>query len=82
MSGHEDQKLRFYDISSGKLLKEMIGHSDSVSTVSIDSSGVYAFSGSHDGSLRVWDIRKYKCLYEVPCHKKKFDESMNVVLKH
>ena len=60
----------------------MIGHSDAVSSLSVDSSGVYAFSGSHDGSLRVWDIRKYKCLYETPCHRKKFDESVNVVVKH
>jgi striatin 1/3/4 len=60
----------------------MVGHTDSISSLSIDSSGTYVFSGGHDGSVRAWDVRKFQCLYEIPAHRKKFDESVNVVLRH
>jgi striatin 1/3/4 len=60
----------------------MIGHTASVSSLSMDPSGIYLFSGSHDGSLRAWDVRNYKCLCEIPSHRRKYEESVNVVLKH
>ena len=31
-------------------------------------------STSHDGSLRVWDLRKYRCVSDTVVHLKKYDE--------
>ena len=31
-------------------------------------------SCGHDGNLRFWDLRKYKCVSDVPVHMKKYDE--------
>ena len=31
-------------------------------------------STGHDGSLRVWDLRKYRCVSDMVIHLKKYDE--------
>ena len=36
----------------------------------------YFVSGSHDGSLRCWDIRKFQCIFEQPIHRGKYDEAV------
>jgi striatin 1/3/4 len=59
ISGHEDNHIRYYDLSSCMCIKDMVGHTDSISSLSIDSSGTYVFSGGHDGSVRAWDVRKF-----------------------
>jgi len=30
-------------------------------------------SVSHDGSFRVWDLRKYRCLCDIGVHMRKYD---------
>ena len=37
-------------------------HSDAVSCVSFSENGYLLASGSHDGTVRVWDLRKLKCV--------------------
>jgi len=39
-------------------------------------------SVGHDGSIRTWDTRKFKCIHEIPAHKKKFDEGIHTVMHH
>jgi WD40 repeat protein len=31
-------------------------------------------SCGHDGNLRFWDLRKYKCISDVAVHVRKYDE--------
>ena len=31
-------------------------------------------STGHDGSLRVWDLRKYRCVSDMAIHLRKYDE--------
>ena len=31
-------------------------------------------STGHDGNLRVWDLRKYKCVSDISVHVRKYDE--------
>lgn len=38
--------------------------------------GFELLSGSHDGNLRVWDLRKYKCVSDLPIHLRKYDEGV------
>ena len=78
--GHEDKHLRFFDINSCSCVKDLVGHTDSVS--SLWMSGNYLVSGGHDGSLRFWDVRNYQCLQEIPAHRKKYDEGVLCISQH
>jgi striatin 1/3/4 len=60
----------------------MIAHTDAVCSISLQSHSPFFCSGSADGSVRYWDIRNYKCLSDLPIHRKKYDEGTNVVLYH
>lgn len=76
ITGHEDKRIRFFDLSSNKCIKDMVGHTDSVTGVSVDKSGFYMLSTGHDGSLRSWDLRNFHCLHEITLNRKKYDESI------
>lgn len=35
--------------------------------------GCEVVSCGHDGNLRFWDLRKYKCISDVAVHMRKYD---------
>ncbi len=74
ITGHEDRQLRFFDPNQGKVVKSMAAHTDSVSALSVGLKEYEFFSGSHDGSIRCWDLRIFKLIFDIPAHRKKFDE--------
>ncbi|OMJ91111.1 hypothetical protein SteCoe_6370 [Stentor coeruleus] len=78
--GHEDKHLRFFDLNSCCCVKDLVGHTDSVS--SLWMSGNHLVSGGNDGSLRFWDVRTYQCLQEIPAHRKKYDEGVLCISQH
>ncbi|OMJ90507.1 hypothetical protein SteCoe_7094 [Stentor coeruleus] len=80
VSGHEDKHLRFFDVNSCSCVKDLVGHTDSIS--SLWMSGNSLVSGGHDGSLRFWDVRNYQCLQEIPAHRKKYDEGVLCISQH
>ena len=47
------------------MVKSLVGHTDSVTSLTLNINNNYLSSVSHDGSMRTWDIRKYKCLHEI-----------------
>ena len=82
ITAHEDKRIRFFDLSSNSCIKDMVGHTDSVTDICLDSSGFYMVSTGHDGSVRSWDLRNYNCLHEVTLNRKKFEESIFCVAQH
>jgi len=56
------------------MIKEMAAHSDGVTGVQFGGDSFELLSTSHDGSLRVWDLRKYRCVSDTVIHLKKYDE--------
>ena len=48
------------------MVKGMVGHTDSVTGISLVHESPYLVSVSHDGSLRTWDLRTYNCVHEIP----------------
>jgi striatin 1/3/4 len=89
MSAHEDKMIRFMDPNSGtrycysdKIIKSLVAHTDSVTSLTFQAKSYEFSSSSHDGSLRAWDIRKFKCLSHVPIHCRKYDEAANCLLQH
>ena len=50
-----------WDISERQQVHAFEGHTDAVTDISFSDNGYYMASGSKDGSVRVWDLRKLKC---------------------
>ena len=59
-----------------------MGHTEAVSCLAFDRSGLELISGGYDGSLRCWDIRKYQCLDEIQAHRPKYEESVMALHLH
>ena len=56
-SGNTQKTCLLWDVSSGKVIQTLIGHSASVNAVSITPDGSWAISGSDDKTCIVWDLK-------------------------
>jgi len=82
ITAHEDRHIRFYDNTTGALVHSMVAHLDAVTSLAVDQHGLYLISGSHDCSIRVWNLESKTCVQEMTAHRKKFDESILDVAFH
>ncbi|XP_030627625.1 striatin isoform X2 [Chanos chanos] len=82
ITAQEDRHIRFYDNNTGKLIHSMVAHLDAVTSLAVDPNGLYLMSGSHDCSIRLWNMESKTCIQEFTAHRKKFDESINDVAFH
>jgi len=82
ITAHEDRHIRFYDNVTGSLVHSMVAHLDSVTSLAVDQHGLYLISGSHDCSIRLWNLDSKTCVQEITAHRKKFDESIFDVAFH
>ena len=55
-SGSGDKCVRVWDLSSGREVKKLEGHTDWVTSVCFSPDGSQLASGSDDKSVRVWDL--------------------------
>lgn len=58
----EKADLVVEDINTGRVLKVFSGHTDRIWSVSYSPDGKYIVSSSYDGTVRVWDVEKEKCI--------------------
>ncbi|XP_076361687.1 striatin-3-like isoform X8 [Tachypleus tridentatus] len=82
IAAYEDKNIRFFDITTGKIVHSMVAHLDAVTCLAIDPNGLYLLSGSHDCSIRLWNMDNKTCVQEITSHRKKFDESIYDVAFH
>ena len=69
-------------VFSGRMIHSMVAHLDSVTSLAIDPQQSCLLSGSHDRSIRLWDIENKNCLQELTVHQKKDDESIHDIAFH
>ncbi len=48
ISAHEDKKIRFFDLNSGKLVYQLVAHQDACTDIAIDPTCFYLLSASKD----------------------------------
>ena len=61
----------------------MVAHLDAVTSLSIDVAGISLASGSHDCSVRFWDlVNKRTCTQEMQSHREKGHEGVLDVQFH
>jgi len=82
ISAHDDRQIKVFDNTSGKKIHQMVAHLDVVSSLAVDPNGLYLLSGSHDCSIRLWNLDTKTCIQELTSHRKKFDESIYSVAFH
>lgn len=83
ISAHEDKYIRIFDVITGQCTHSMLAHLDGVTSLSIDSSGLSLVSGSHDCSVRFWDLHGSRaCVQEVTTHREKAREGVLCVQYH
>uniref|UniRef100_A0A5K3FL22 Striatin domain-containing protein n=2 Tax=Mesocestoides corti TaxID=53468 RepID=A0A5K3FL22_MESCO len=92
ITGHEDRVIRFYDItrqggsggteSSNCCVGSTVTHLDAVTCLTVDPHDLYVLTGSHDCSIRLWDLETRTCVQEMTCHRVKNNESVHAVAMH
>ncbi|XP_034040833.1 striatin-like isoform X1 [Thalassophryne amazonica] len=82
ITAQDDRHIKFFDNTSGKLIHSMVAHLDAVSSLAMDPNGLYLMSGSHDCSIRLWNLESKTCIQEFTAHRKKFEESIHDVAFH
>lgn len=68
VSGSDDKTLKVWELSTGKSLKTLKGHSNYVFCCNFNPQSNLIVSGSFDESVRIWDVRTGKCLKTLPAH--------------
>jgi len=58
----DDGIIRVFKLSTGKKVRELIGHKEKVYTLKISPDKKTLVSGSEDSSVRIWDIESNKCV--------------------
>uniref|UniRef100_A0ABM5ES26 Striatin-4 isoform X2 n=1 Tax=Pogona vitticeps TaxID=103695 RepID=A0ABM5ES26_9SAUR len=82
ITAHDDRGIRFLDNRTGKAVHSMVAHLDAVTCLAADPNGVFLMSGSHDCSLRLWNLDNKTCTQEITAHRKKHDEAIHDVAFH
>ena len=58
LSGHNDNKMRLWEVETGRLAHTFSGHTEGIWIVAFSPQGHRALSGGAGGKLRLWDSRK------------------------
>ncbi|CAH8657589.1 unnamed protein product [Schistosoma intercalatum] len=91
IGAHEDRCIRFYDINrmsdrssvtNSACVDAMVTHLNAVTSLAVDPHGLYLLTGSHDASIRVWDVESRTCIQEMTNHGFKYNESVHSVALH
>ena len=57
VSGSRDKSIKIWDVKTGKLLKTLKGHSDSITSVTTNQNANIIVSGSNDSNIKIWDMK-------------------------
>jgi len=68
LSGSHDGTVKWWDLSTGRVLKSLDGHSYYVSSVAFSPEGKTALSGSEDNTVKWWDLSTGRVIKSLDDH--------------
>ena len=68
VSASWDKTLKVWDLETGRALRTLRGHSDSVTGVAVTADGKRAVSASWDKTLKVWDLETGRAVRTLEGH--------------
>ena len=66
--GADDSTVRLWEVESGRCLRVLEGHTDSVLSVAWSPDGQRALSGAWDRTVRLWEVESGRCLRVLEGH--------------
>ena len=69
IGSYYDNIASVVDLRSGETLQVLEGHHDGVSAVQYSADGSRVLTGSHDGTLILWDLAGNKALFHFMVHQ-------------
>ena len=67
--GQAEQRIRIYDLATGKLVQLLAGHTGKVVALAFSPDGTRLISGSQDRTAILWDLTNARALYRLERHK-------------
>ncbi|KAJ7105155.1 WD40-repeat-containing domain protein [Mycena epipterygia] len=68
ISGSRDHTLHIWEVSTGRQLHLLTGHTDWVFSVGFSGDGLHAISGSSDQTVRIWEVETGQQLHQLVGH--------------
>jgi GTPase SAR1 family protein/predicted phosphodiesterase len=68
-TGSSDSNIRLWDIESGRLVRALEGHQNSVWSVAWSGDGQWLASGAEDGTVRVWEASRGRLVHTLEGHQ-------------
>ncbi|AUB37023.1 Serine/threonine protein kinase [Nostoc flagelliforme CCNUN1] len=68
-SGSLDTTIKLWDVSTGKAIKTLTGHSSGVNSVRFSPDGKTLASGSLDTTIKLWDVSTGKAIKTLTGHR-------------
>lgn len=83
ITGTEDGAWSIYNLSNSQCIKHIENaHKDGISCVALSANKHHFYTGSHDGGIKFWDMRNFKCFGEIQAHERKYDEAVLSMMVH
>ena len=57
-SGGDDKTIKLWDLTTGKILRTLKGHRDSIRAIAFSPDGQLLVSGGNDCTLKIWQVAK------------------------
>ncbi|MCC5650628.1 hypothetical protein LC609_12420 [Nostoc sp. XA013] len=67
-SGSGDNTIKLWDVTTGKAIKTLTGHSNTVISVGFSPDGKTLASGSGDNTIKLWDVTTGKAIKTLTGH--------------
>ncbi|RKP27457.1 WD40 repeat-containing protein SMU1 [Syncephalis pseudoplumigaleata] len=71
LSASQEGLLRIHGLKSGKMLKELRGHTCSVNRAVFVANGAKIISGDNDGAIKIWNAKTAICLLTIDLRESK-----------
>eukprot|EP00796_Vickermania_ingenoplastis_P011026 gene11026-7662_t len=68
-TGGFDSVIKVWDLASGSLMLDLVGHKEAVRSIAMSTTSPYMFSGSDDHAIKCWDLERNEVVREFFGHR-------------